>query len=139
MTESGLPTSVNRSKHLEKKSRQPGLEGASPIAADGGFGPMNYDDSEDESAQSDTGEDPDTVEVGDEEGFGEDFDNFEAGGEDEDFGDFDEGFEQASVPEEPPGRSEPPSPPVQTLPPSISPFVSVLNTFTLTAFSCSLC
>ena len=130
MTQSGLPTSVNRSKNSESKSRQSIVDGASPIAADGGFGPMSYDDSEGESVVSDEGDAADTVEVDDDEDFGEDFDNFEAGAEDEDFGDFDEGFQQASIPEEQPDEIEPYTPPVQTLPPSLTPYVSVIKRLT---------
>lgn len=49
-------------------------------------------------------------------GFGDDFDDFEAGGEDEDFGDFDDGFEQPSA------EPESPRPEVPDIPKS--PFVS---------------
>lgn len=52
-------------------------------------------------------------------GFGDDFDDFEAGGEADDFGDFGDGFEQPSAEPEP---SSPEPPPVQT-----TPFVSSSN------------
>ncbi|KAI4086250.1 MAG: hypothetical protein LQ344_007714 [Seirophora lacunosa] len=73
----------------------------SQIAADGGFGriPDNGEAATDNglggypaqpnSAASDTG-------------FGDDFDEFEAGAEADDFGDFDDGFEQPSTAREPP-------------------------------------
>ncbi|KAL8704571.1 MAG: hypothetical protein Q9201_002263 [Fulgogasparrea decipioides] len=74
-------------------------------ASDGGFGRMpedSDDDSEDEpSTPSDKHNAP-----GD--GFGDDFDDFEAGGGDDDFGDFDEGFEQPSAAPNP-SNSEVPS------------------------------
>lgn len=67
---------------------------ASPIAADGGFGPMK---NEAESDQSET--DADAIADDEfEEGAGDDFDDFEAGAIDEDFGDFDEDFQQPPSP-----------------------------------------
>jgi len=117
MTESGLPTSsLNRSTRLAFGARRPSLEGASPIAADGGFGPMTYEDHEDETAEEkqDTNTDEESE---NDDGFGDDFDEFEAGAGDDDFGDFDEGFEQ---PHEPP-ETIPPKP---SAPAPESPFVS---------------
>ena len=99
------------------------MEGTSPIAADGGFGPMNYDEDED-------GSEDDVTEAADdhlqgqseaEEGFGDDFDDFEAGAGDEDFGDFDEGFEQSPEPQTVQESWEPPKTPA---PIPESPFVS---------------
>ncbi|KAL8797017.1 MAG: hypothetical protein Q9195_000788 [Heterodermia aff. obscurata] len=98
----GLPTSsLSRSTSLAFGERRPSLEGTSPIAADGGFGPMSYDEDEDgsekdmnqvEVEQTNTHEEESEFD----EGFGDDFDDFEAGAGDDDFGDFDEGFQQAS-------------------------------------------
>ena len=69
------------------------MNGNSPIAADGGFGPMNDAYVEDEPI------DPDATFASKPEGdakedFGEDFDEFEAGAVEEEFGDFDEGFQE---------------------------------------------
>lgn len=63
---------------------------ASPIAADGGFGPMK---SKAESDQSEVDADA-IADDGFEEGAGDDFDDFEAGAIDDDFGDFDRDFQQ---------------------------------------------
>lgn len=100
-----LPTSsLSRSTRLAFGQRKDSLEGASPIAADGGFGPMAYDDVRSEDMENvDTVEEPET-----DDGFGDDFDGFEAGTGDDDFGDFDEGFEQPIEAEKP----APPKPPV---------------------------
>ncbi|MCJ1309481.1 hypothetical protein MMC25_003141 [Agyrium rufum] len=81
---------------------------ASPVAADGGFGPMDYDeDDEDDEEQEGKDDKQDTFEGGYippkqhndsskvESGFGDDFDEFEEGGAEDDFGDFDEGFQGA--------------------------------------------
>ena len=114
MTGSDLPTSsLSRSTRLAFGARKDFLEGASPIAADGGFGPMAYDDeSKKDEENTDTRQESET-----EDGFGDDFDDFEAGAGDDDFGDFDEGFQQPVEAE----KSSPPKPPV-TVPES--PFVS---------------
>lgn len=74
--------------------------GASPIAADGGFGPLKGEAIEAESDHS--GADADAI-VDDEfeEGVGDDFDAFEAGAIDDDFGDFDEEFQQLPSPTNP--------------------------------------
>ena len=125
MTNSGLPTSsLSRSTRLAFGERQPSLEGTSPIAADGGFGPMSYDEDEDGS-ENDTNQVEHTPMVEEEsefnEGFGDDFDDFEAGAGDDDFGDFDEGFQQPSEPQVESKDVELPRPPA---PISESPFVS---------------
>lgn len=96
LTESGLPTSsLNRSTLSMTTTRPPSMAGSSPIAADGGFGPMNDEDPEDETPYSDVNTNTDN-DI--EEGFGDDFDDFEAGAADEDFGDFNEEFEKPSSP-----------------------------------------
>lgn len=110
LTESGLPTSsLSRSTLSVTTTRPPSTTGNSPIAADGGFGPMNDEDPEDESAGSNVTTNSEN-EI--EEGFGDDFDDFEAGAVDEDFGDFNEEFEKRGV--EPPKSDQVP----------VSPFVS---------------
>jgi len=117
MTESDLPTSsLNRSTRLAFGARRPSMKGASPIAADGGFGPMTYEDHGDETAeeQHDTSTDEAPE---DNDGFGDDFDDFEAGAGDDDFGDFDAGFEQTPEPSEPIA-------PKSSAPAPESPFVS---------------
>ena len=62
-------------------------------------------------------------------GFGEDFDDFEAGAVDDDFGDFDDGFQEPQIPDEQDVVVEEPealqqSPAVLS---SLSPFVSRLT------------
>ena len=125
MTDSGLPTSsLSRSTRLAFGERQPSLEGTSPIAADGGFGPMSYDEDEDGS-EKDTDQVEHTTMHDEEpevsEGFGDDFDDFEAGAGDDDFGDFDDGFQQPSEPPVKPKDVEQPKLPAPT---PESPFVS---------------
>lgn len=72
----------------------------SPIAADGGFGPMKSEAIEAESDQSEA--DADAIADDEfEEGAGDDFDDFEAGAIDDDFGDFDEDFQQPASPTNP--------------------------------------
>ena len=117
-------TESDRSKLSKPKRIKPPIEDASPIAADGGFGPMNYEESEDESVESEHDKARNDTEADTNEGFGDDFDNFEAGAENEDFGDFDEGFEQPPVGDEEPAETDPPAPSGQSLPSSTSPFVS---------------
>ena len=117
-------TESDRSKLSKPKRTKPPIENASPIAADGGFGPMSYEVSEDESLGSNHDEASNDTEADTGEGFGDDFDDFEAGAENEDFGDFDEGFEQAPIINEEPPEAVSPPPLAQSLPPSISPFVS---------------
>ena len=53
-----------------------------------------------------------------EEGFGDDFDDFEAGAEGDDFGEFDEGFRESGEPQRETAKH------VEPDPPSPSPFVS---------------
>lgn len=55
-------------------------------------------DDEDDSSDREAHHDPEAFE----DGFGDDFDDFEAGGEAEDFGDFDDAFEQPLTEPEPP-------------------------------------
>lgn len=86
---------------------------------------MNDDESEDESdIKICESEKSAKLDIND--GTGEDFDEFEAGS-DEDFGDFDEGFQHPSAPDEESEEPEPSIPPVQSLPPPISPFVSNIS------------
>ena len=129
-------TESDRSKFPKPKQIRPPIEEASPIAADGGFGPMNYGDSEEESIGSNHDEAGNDTEADTGEGFGDDFDDFEAGAGDEDFGDFDEGFEQPSIINEEPGEPVPSIPSAQSLPPSASPFVS--NTLVIIKFIMAL-
>lgn len=117
-------TESDRSKLSKPKRTNLPIEGASPIAADGGFGPMDYGESEDESVESKHDEADNDTEADAGEGFGDDFDDFEAGAENDDFGDFDEGFEQFQMSEKEPAETDLPAPSVQSLPPSTSPFVS---------------
>lgn len=98
LTKSGLPTiSTLRSTVATSKPRPPVVRHTSQLAADGGFGRMP--DDEDETSDHQAQDDQEAFE----DGFGDDFDDFEAGGEAEDFGDFDDAFEQPSAePEAPP-------------------------------------
>jgi len=117
MTESDLPTSfLNRSTRLAFGARSPSMKGASPIAADGGFGPMTVEGEGVEEAKEKHDTNTDEAPENDD-GFGDDFDDFEAGAGDDDFGDFDDGFEQPPEPSE----SIPPKP---SAPAPESPFVS---------------
>ncbi|KAL8853558.1 MAG: hypothetical protein Q9221_001544 [Calogaya cf. arnoldii] len=95
-----LPTSSShRSSLPSPKPRPSAIRRDSPIAADGGFGPMpSNDDGASDGASSDEQE-PHHTTAGD--GFGDDFVDFEAQGDDDDFGDFDDGFEQPSTAPEP--------------------------------------
>ena len=117
LTESGFST---RSLPKQKRSKSV-VDIASPIAADGGFGQMESDESETEEedvAAKSPEQHPkqDEIADNDEELGGDDFDDFEAGAMDEDFGDFDEGDEPEAV--------EPAAPSIQSLPALESPFVS---------------
>ncbi|KAK4692156.1 hypothetical protein P7C71_g4996, partial [Lecanoromycetidae sp. Uapishka_2] len=118
---------------VEKKGD---VSGASPIAADGGFGPMDDDESNDESAVNDDDDDADDVDrAEDGEDFGEDFDDFEAGAENEDFGDFDNGFQGPPLSRGTP-EVEPIAQSIQSAPPSASPFTTkMLCTTTEAALS----
>lgn len=120
-------TESDRSKLCNPKRTKTPVEGASPIAADGGFGPMYYVESEDESIESKHDEAGNDTEADADEGFGDDFDEFEASAANDDFGDFDEGFEQPSISDEEPAEMDPPAPSVQSLPPWTSPFVSKIS------------
>lgn len=117
-------TESDRSKLSKPKRTKPLKEGASPIAEDGGFGPMDYGESEEESVESTYNEASNDRVADGAEGFGDDFDDFEAGADNDDFGDFDDGFEQPSTSDEEPAETEPPVASIQSLPPSITPFVS---------------
>lgn len=117
-------TESDRSKLSKPKRTKSLIEGASPIAADGGFGPMDYEESEDESIESKHNVAGNDILADPGDGVGDDFDDFEAGADNDDFGDFDDGFEQAPTSDEEPAETDPPAPSVQSLPPSTSPFVS---------------
>ena len=128
MTRSELPTnSMSRLSPSKPRRMKPPAAGASPIAADGGFGPMDDDESEDESADTDDVEADDDTGPQADEGIGDEFDEFESGAENEDFGDFDDGFQQASASDEEGREIEPPPPTIQALPPLASSFVSKIN------------
>ena len=80
-------------------------ESISPIAADGGFGPMGSDESEEDSTEADVSsiekherEHEHAAEEA-ENAFGDEFDDFEEGDDDEDFGEFDEMPNQKSIPQ----------------------------------------
>lgn len=120
LTESG---NENRSLRSGQQSRSSVADTASPIAADGGFGPMVSDDSDEEESDDPVDRDGgrESAQTDKEEGFGDDFDDFEAGADDDDFGDFDEGI--ASQHEEI-SHSELKVPSIQSLAPIESPFVS---------------
>ena len=121
LTRPDLPTStVNRSStYFDQLGRGRSASGASPIAPDGGFGPMDYEDDgssneEDEDNENSTmpqrrSEEHDTESRGyiertddtddstqddEDEGFGDDFDDFEEGEQADDFDQFDDGFQQ---------------------------------------------
>ena len=137
-------TESDRYTFSKPKRTKPLTGGASPIAADGGFGPMEYEEYEDESVESKhDGAGADMVaDAG--EGFGDDFDDFEAGADNDDFSDFGDGLEQSPTSDEEPAETDPPAPSVQSLPPSISPFVSkALSTVRLIIaprhLHCSIC
>ena len=117
-------TESDRSKLSKPKRTKFPVEDASPIAADGGFGPMHCEESEDESVESKDDEVGNDTNVNVDEGFGDDFDDFEAGSENEDFGDFDDGFEQPPIVDEVSAETDSPPNIGQSLPPLTSPFVS---------------
>ncbi|MCJ1438505.1 hypothetical protein MMC27_007895 [Xylographa pallens] len=100
----GWPTSsVNRSSYFGGLNLRSSTMGTSPIAADGGFGPMDYEDDEDDNDDSEVGRgfngqtevlnldaDNHTSSPEDNEGsIGDEFDDFEEGAAVDDFGDFD--------------------------------------------------
>lgn len=110
---------------------QPGLNSqsdakASPIAADGGFGPMGSDDSEREQTDGEIESVNEGLKNRDdgEDDFGDDFDDFEAGAEDADFGEFNDTTQQAPIPSPIPSRRDADAPPIQPLPAQDIPFVS---------------
>ncbi|MCJ1396434.1 hypothetical protein MMC18_009324 [Xylographa bjoerkii] len=99
-------SSVNRSSNFDRLEPRPPAMGTSPIAADGGFGPMDYEyDEEDDNEinEVERGFDGQTEIMNldadhnessaedDEESIGDEFDDFEEGATIDDFGDFDNG------------------------------------------------
>lgn len=82
------------------------MRSGSPIAADGGFGPMAYEESTTGPSKSLQTEASESDEEADE-ALGDDFDDFEAGAADEDFGDFDEPAPEPPKPEPPPVSKSP--------------------------------
>ena len=108
LTEPGGPrSSLGESAYFERTADRSSRAGASPIAADGGFGPMDYDESEysatdnesreDEHRNGSIQENPSPKE-NEPNTFADDFDDFEEGAtgdDDDEFGDFDDGFQQA--------------------------------------------
>lgn len=132
MTQSALPTnSLSRSHPRRIKQVKPLVAGASPIAADGGFGPMDEEESEaeEENFQIDHNYNDirDNTSSQAEEGLGDDFDDFESGAENEDFGDFDEGFQQRAESDEELEETESLARPIQSIPQFTSPFVSIMK------------
>ena len=119
-------TESDRSKLSKRQPAKSPIVDASPIAADGGFGPMNYEESEDESVESKHDEAGNGTDANPDESFGDDFDDFEAGAENEDFGEFDEGFEQTPIVDEAPAEVDPATHSGQSLPPLTTPFVSAV-------------
>ncbi|KAL8940899.1 MAG: hypothetical protein Q9216_002560 [Gyalolechia sp. 2 TL-2023] len=100
----GLPTnSTHRSILATSRPKPPVVRHDSQIAADGGFGRMP--DDKDESSDHEAHHVSETFE----DGFGDDFDDFEAGGEADDFGDFDDAFEQPSTVPKPSDMEPPPN------------------------------
>lgn len=106
----GEPTSVHRSRsrsssHGRSSSGRTLTQPAAPALEE-------YDErQQNEQAQDDVAgyEHESAQDDGDDDGFGDDFDNFEQGGhEDDDFGDFDDGFEAS----EPEPLSEPAATPI---------------------------
>ncbi len=82
LTESESPTSpLLRSDHRTYMRRKGSGGGSLAIAEDGGFGPMHLKETIDQQDRDD-------------DGFGDDFDDFEEGESNDDFGDFDEGLQQ---------------------------------------------
>ncbi|KAL8922701.1 MAG: hypothetical protein Q9208_005014 [Pyrenodesmia sp. 3 TL-2023] len=98
----GLPTKpTHRSSLSSAKPRPSAVRHDSQIAADGGFGRMPDDeDAGYAPGSSDPQEESQFDRGASDDGFGDDFDDFEAGAEAEEFGDFDDGL----------GQPEPPKP-----------------------------
>ena len=116
LTKSDVPTisSLSRSTDEDPGRRRPDLDNPSLFAADGGFGPMKVESN-------------DIVE--EEGGFGDDFDDFEAGAEaDDGFGDFDESVE-GPIQEAQKAPPAPDIPFVSTLVLSKYPFLSKHKSF----------
>ena len=97
---------MNRSSYVGGLNRRLSTTGTSPIAADGGFGPMDYEDNEeDDNDDNEVGRglkgktevlNPDadphaSSPEGNEGSMGDEFDDFEEGAAVNDFGDFDNG------------------------------------------------
>ena len=118
LTEPGVK---RRSLHAVQQYPASAIRSTSPIAADGGFGPMVSDDSDESDVRVEPYENAQGEEMDKEGGFGDDFDDFEAGEEDEDFGDFDPGL---PIRHEEERASDLHSPPSQPILPIESHFVS---------------
>ena len=122
-----MPTlAIDRPSYFDEIGHVPLAKGTSPIAPDGGFGPMHYSEDDDEDDEDEDDEDQikeeeeehnqdeheveDRNSVGENEdeedgGFGDDFDDFEEGAQAEDFEDFEDEFQQPGKPEQiPPVR-----------------------------------
>ena len=87
-----------RSRLTKLPQPQHTLGGFSPIAADGGFGPMGSDsegEAETDAGESQFGEDSENKDGMDD--FGDDFDDFEAGVDNDEFGEFDDMPEKPSM------------------------------------------
>ena len=113
LTESGgSRSSLGESSYFERTADRSSRAGSSPIAADGGFGPMDYDESDYGTTDDEDSGDghrntipqPALSSRNYEEDINvDDFDDFEEGaaaGDDDDFGDFDDGFQQAEEQED---------------------------------------
>ncbi|MCJ1296489.1 hypothetical protein MMC34_008055 [Xylographa carneopallida] len=103
----GWPTSsVNRSSYFDGLKLRSSTTGTSPIAADGGFGPMDYEDDEEDGNDDNEGgrelngytqaldlhaEHLEGSPEDNDESIGDEFDDFEEGAAADDFGDFDDG------------------------------------------------
>ena len=90
---------------------------------------MGSDESEQEQTDGNfgsTGEDTENthIKLGDEDDFGDDFDDFEAGAEDADFGEMDGATQQIPIPSSIPPRDEAEPTPIHSLPAQDIPFVS---------------
>ena len=104
MTGSGLPTSINRSTHRSYVRRKESLNIRAGNHGNG-LGLDGADDADD--------------------GFGDDFDNFEEGGGDDDFGDFDDGLQEPVLVEESKSTQDiEPAPMTSSLPSFVSSLLS---------------
>lgn len=138
LTEPDLPTSTLNSSSSHLLAQTLPVSGRSPIAADGGFGSMDFegvsdDDSDDsepgyrdkisiEKAEAESQEATNDDTDDDDDGFGDDFDDFEEGEKGDDFDNFDDGFDDGF--QEPEEVSEPIPPPKSTISSISPPFVS---------------